>query len=60
MPQENYDDLQDIKKEMSLDGLNIKFASNMDEVLKIAFMKNPFDKKIRPMKKRPTKKEKTT
>ncbi len=58
MPQENYDDLQDIKKEMSLDGLNIKFASNMDEVLKIAFEKNPFDAKIRPMKKRPTKKAK--
>jgi ATP-dependent Lon protease len=56
MPQENYDDLQDIKKEMSLDDLDIRFASNMDEVLKIAFEKNPFDIKIRPMKKRPIKK----
>ncbi len=55
MPKENMDDLEDIKKEMSLDGLDIKFASNMDEVLKIAFMKNPFDAKIRPMKKRPAK-----
>ena len=55
VPQENFDDLQDIKKEMSLDDLNITFASNMDEVLKIAFMKNPLDKKIRPMKKRPAK-----
>jgi ATP-dependent Lon protease len=55
MPKENADDLEDIKKEMSLDGLDIKFASNMDEVLKIAFMKNPLDTKIRPMKKRPKK-----
>jgi ATP-dependent Lon protease len=55
MPKENIDDLEDIKKEMSLDGLDIKFASNMDEVLKIAFMKNPLDTKIRPMKKRPKK-----
>lgn len=55
VPQENYDDLQDIKKEMSLDGLDIKYASNMDEVLKIAFMKNPLESKIRPMKKRPAK-----
>jgi len=60
VPQENYDDIQDIKKEMSLDDLTIKFVSNMDEVLTIAFIKNPFDKKIRPMKKRPTKKVKTT
>lgn len=55
VPQENYDDLQDIKKEMSLDGLDIKYASNMDEVLKIAFTKNPLETKIRPMKKRPVK-----
>jgi hypothetical protein len=41
---------------MSLDDLDIRFASNMDEVLKIAFEKNPFDIKIRPMKKRPIKK----
>ena len=64
VPQENYDDIQDIKKEMSLDDLTIKFVSNMDEVLKIAFVKNLFDKKIkgeggRPMKKRPAKKVKT-
>lgn len=59
MPQENFDDLQDIKKEMSLDNLDIRFASNMDEVLKIAFEQNPLEKKIRPMKKRPTKKAKS-
>ena len=35
VPQENFDDIQDIKKEMSLDGLTIHFVSNMDEVLKL-------------------------
>jgi ATP-dependent Lon protease len=54
IPHENYDDLMDIQKEMSLDGLDIRYASNMDEVLKIAFEKNPLEKKIRSMKKRPT------
>lgn len=58
IPQENYDDLQDIKKEMSLENLDIRYATNMDEVLKIAFEKSPLDKKIRPMKKRPAKKSK--
>ena len=58
IPQENFDDLQDIKKEMSLDGLDIRDATNMDEVLKIAFEKNPLGKKIRPMKKSPVKKAK--
>jgi len=57
VPQENYDDILDIKKEMSLDSLNIHFVTNMDEVLKIAFVKNPLDKKIRPMKKKPKKKK---
>ena len=60
VPQENYDDLQDIKKEMSLDGLNIHFVTNMDEVLKIAFVKNPLEKKNRPMKKRAAKKKTKT
>ena len=45
IPQENVDDIQDIKKEMSLDDFTIHFVSNMDEVLKLAFVKNPFDKK---------------
>src|SRR5579863_3577383 len=45
IPQENFDDLQDIKKEMSLDDMTIHFVSNMDEVLKLAFVKDPFDKK---------------
>ncbi len=43
IPQENADDVQDIKKEMSLDDFTIHFVSNMDEVLKLAFVKNPFE-----------------
>jgi ATP-dependent Lon protease len=67
VPKENADDLEDIKKEMSLENLNINFVSNMDEVLKIAFAKDPFDKKTfarksvsegkRSMKKKPTRKK---
>jgi ATP-dependent Lon protease len=54
VPQENFDDIQDIKKEMSLDDLTIVFVSNMDEVLKLAFKKDPFAQK-KPMKKAPKK-----
>lgn len=61
VPQENFDDIQDIKKEMSLDGLTIHFVSNMDEVLKLAFVKNPFEiKKPKSLKKRAIKRTKTT
>jgi len=71
IPKENSEDLDEIKKEMSLDDLTIKFVTNMDEVIAIAFVKNPFDKKTTPArksldentkstKKRTIKKEKTT
>jgi len=45
IPQENVDDVDEIKKEMSLDGLNIIFVSAMDEVLKLVFKNDPFAKK---------------
>lgn len=60
IPKENSDDLDEIKKEMTLDDLTIQFVSNMDEVLAIAFVKNPFDKKIRPMKKKSARKKNIT
>ena len=44
IPKENSDDIQDIKKEMSLDDFTIHFVSHMDEVLELAFVKNPFNK----------------
>ncbi|HSC25364.1 MAG TPA: endopeptidase La [Candidatus Babeliales bacterium] len=59
VPLENYDDIQDIKKEMSLDDITITFVNNMDEVLKNVFIKDPFDKKIQPVKKSSIKKNKT-
>jgi ATP-dependent Lon protease len=62
IPQENFDDLQDIKKEMSLDDLTIHFVSNMDEVLKLAFVKDPFSPVTREKSnegKKPIKKKKT-
>lgn len=52
IPQENFDDIQDIKKEMSLDGLTITFVNNMDEVLKLALIKDPFDLPPKVIKKR--------
>lgn len=44
IPQENQDDIQEIKKEISLDDLSIIFVKNMDEVLCAALTENPFDK----------------
>ena len=45
VPLENQDDIQDILKEISLDGIELVYAQNMDEVLKHAFKKNPFKAK---------------
>ncbi|MCX5922521.1 MAG: endopeptidase La [Candidatus Dependentiae bacterium] len=44
VPQENYDDVQEILKEIEIGGLQLMYVSSMDEVLKAAFVKNPFDK----------------
>lgn len=49
LPQENFDDIQEIKKEVSLDELKLIFVNNMDEVLNTALIENPF-KKIKPKK----------
>ncbi|HEB41420.1 MAG TPA: endopeptidase La, partial [Candidatus Dependentiae bacterium] len=49
LPQENFDDIQEIKKEVNLDGLKLIFVNNMDEVLNAALIKNPF-KKLKPKK----------
>jgi ATP-dependent Lon protease len=51
IPQENSDDVQEIQKEMPLDDLSIKYVTNMDEVLKLALIKDPFAKKVVPAKK---------
>ncbi len=45
VPEENRDDVLEIEREMSLKDLNIVFVKSMDEVLKLAFIKNVFTKK---------------
>ena len=51
VPQENYDDIQDILKETDLKDLEIIFAKNMDQVLTLAFEKSQLKK---PGRKRAT------
>jgi ATP-dependent Lon protease len=52
IPQENFDDIEEIKKEVCLDGFEIILVKNMDDVLTAAFCENPFEKaKIKEAKK---------
>lgn len=44
VPQENFDDIQEVLKEVDVDGLDILYVSNMDEALALAFEQNPFKK----------------
>jgi ATP-dependent Lon protease len=37
LPQENYDETQEVLKEINLDGVQLVYVSTMDEVLKEAF-----------------------
>ncbi len=57
IPQENYDDAQEILKETNLGALKIMFVKNMDEVLDATFGKNAFKKLV---EKKTPKKRKTT
>jgi ATP-dependent Lon protease len=41
VPKENSDDIQEVLKEISLDGIMLTYVNTMDEVLKAAFKKNP-------------------
>ncbi len=45
VPEENKDDLDEIFKEVNLDGMKVIMVRSMDEVLKLAFIDNPFIKK---------------
>lgn len=51
VPQENFDDIQEILKEANLGDLQLIYASTMDDVLKVAFEKDPFNK-VRPQSTR--------
>lgn len=56
VPQENFDDAQDVLKETDLAGIEIVYVSSMDDVVAHAFATKPFKKK----QKAKTKKKKTT
>src|SRR5690606_8520478 len=57
VPQENFDDIQDIKKDDTItDSLTIIFVKTMDEVLTHAFIENPLTKKATVKKKPSTRK----
>jgi len=47
VPQENYNDAQEILKETSLGKIKLVFVKNMDDVLQAAFAKNAFKKKVK-------------
>lgn len=58
VPEENKHKVEEIMKDISPENqLDVKFVSNMDEVLKLALVDNPFDVKVH--KKYQSKKEKT-
>lgn len=44
VPQENFDDIQEILKEIEIDDLKLVYAVSMDDVLKTAFIQSPLDK----------------
>jgi len=44
LPKENIYDIEDIKKDTNLDGLELVFVSSMDEILQTSFINNPSDK----------------
>ncbi len=41
IPHENKDDLEEIKKDIKLDGMDVIMVRSMDEVLKLIFFENP-------------------
>ncbi|MCK5632282.1 endopeptidase La, partial [bacterium] len=58
IPQENFDDAQEILKETNLGDLKLIFVNNMDEVLEATFGKKAFQKTKRKIKKTNSSKKK--
>jgi ATP-dependent Lon protease len=56
VPHENYDDVQEITREINLKDLTIFFAHTMDEVLNESFIKSPLKGKIAKSGKKTAKK----
>ena len=51
VPKENKDDVEDVLKDIKDEkGLNIIYVDNMDEVLKLALVKDPFKKPVKTKK----------
>jgi len=58
VPEENRDDVEEIEKELKLEGTKIVFVKNMDEVLNEAFVENPFERaKLKKQTAKPRKKK---
>lgn len=51
VPQENYDDIQEVLRETKLDDLKLIFVNNMDEVINTVFQPNAFKKVQKKSKK---------
>ena len=51
IPQENFDDAQEISREIDLKDLNIVYTATMDDVLNTAFAQSPLIKTKSPAKK---------
>ncbi len=56
VPQENFDDIQEISKEIDLKDLNIVYATTMDDVLAASFQKSPLNAAKAKIKKKSSKK----
>ncbi|MCX5925106.1 MAG: endopeptidase La [Candidatus Dependentiae bacterium] len=61
VPQENFNDIEEIKKDTNLDAIKLTFVSTMDEVLQEAFVENPYTwaKKLHQKAKSKVKTKKT-
>ncbi len=51
IPEENKEDLEEVKKEVKLDGLTVLTVSNMDQVLEHAFSSSPLKKALKRTKR---------
>ena len=61
VPKENKDDVEEVLKDIEdKKGLNIVFVDNMDEVLKLALVKDPFKKPVKRKTVKKTTKKTTT
>lgn len=58
VPKENYDDIEEVKREINLEKMRIVYVSIMDEVIDEAFAENPFTSAVKKSTKGSAKKKK--